>query len=61
MICLMEIFFWWWLLHLVVCKPNPSKKLPSYPYGAFHAVGAKLSVAGASLIFGGGVIYVWHA
>ena len=46
-------------------QAQPLKKLSSHPYSAFHmshvAVGAKLSVAGASLIFEGGVNYNWHA
>ena len=61
----MRTTYWWWLSHLVVHRSNSSTNLLSFSYGIFHtphvAPGAKLSGAGATLIFGGEVIYIWHA
>ena len=46
-------------------QAKPVNFLSSKPLGAFHtshiAPGAKLSVAGASLIFEGGVNNMWYA
>ena len=52
------------VMHLVF-RTHPSKKIASQSLNAFHpsflALSAKLSVAGARLIFGGGINNILYA